>query len=53
MGTGLYDDPARDPWLYFINQCTTDIAVKQCFQFPNGKVSYATAYRPNINIISR
>ena len=42
LGTGLNNDPARDPQLYFYNQCTKKIGVKQCFVFPNDKVAYST-----------
>ncbi|EWH07395.1 hypothetical protein AT00_03670 [Pseudoalteromonas lipolytica SCSIO 04301] len=44
LGTGLNNDPARDPQLYFYNQCDTKIAVKQCFLFPNGNVVDAIEY---------
>ncbi len=42
LGTGNLNDPARDPQVYFHNKCTTKIAVKQCFSFPNGTVVDST-----------
>ena len=39
LGTGLNNDPARDPQIYFYNQCASKIGVKQCFSYPNGKVA--------------
>ncbi|WP_395378132.1 hypothetical protein [Marinicella sp. W31] len=42
MGTGANNDPARDLSVYYSNQCTKNIALKQCFLFPDGRTSNDT-----------
>ena len=39
LGTGVNGHPARDIYVHIYNRCTKEIGVKQCFEYPNGKIA--------------